>query len=82
MFEKLFKRKPKKVEQAPKQSAPPNFQGKRPDLQALGVTKNSLIPPMLDPAEMGIRTKEELYRRMIALWAVVGTAKTNETYFC
>lgn len=37
--------------------------------------------PTLDPAEMGIRTEEELYHRLIALWAIVGTAKTDETYF-
>ena len=36
---------------------------------------------MLTPDEMGIRTEEELYQRLIALWAVVGTAKTDENYF-
>ena len=38
------------------------------------------VPPIA-PDEMGIRDVESLYRRLIALWAVVGTAKTDQSYF-
>jgi hypothetical protein len=78
MFEKLFRKKPKDVPV----TVPVETGGYyRPLLTLVGMSKNSWIPPMLDSSDMGIRTEEELYQRLIALWAVVGTASTDETYF-
>lgn len=44
-------------------------------------TKMPAWVPKLNPEDMGIRTEDELYQRLIALWAVVGAAKTGQAYF-
>jgi hypothetical protein len=81
MFDKLFRKKPQKpVPEVPLEvTSPGGF--KRPLHAIIAKSKNSWLPPMLDSSEMGIRTEDELYQRMIALWAVVGMSSTNENYF-
>jgi hypothetical protein len=81
MFEKLFGKIKKKAQVDANVIPDPEQLGGRPNLETLGLSKNAWIPLLLDPDEMGIRTIDELYQRMIALWAVVGTAKTGESYF-
>lgn len=50
-----------------------------PPVESLAPESNWL--PTLDPEEMAVRTKEELYQRLIALWAVVVKAKFPDNEF-